>query len=315
MMENEFPQKKIVIPGGSGYLGQYLANYFSKKGYEIFILSRNPKVQKPGIYTLLWDGKSQGDWMQIFENATAVINLSGKSVDCRYTDINRKEIITSRLLSTEAIGLAFQKSNNPPPLWINASSATYYKDTRGNEKANDEKEGKAGTGFSVNVCKQWEQSFFKFNIPNIRKIALRISFVLGNSGGALPSLIQLSKLGLGGKMGRGEQFISWIHEEDFARIIDWLITQNKIEGIINCTSPHPEKNVDFMKALRTIFHIPFSIPSPEFLIHIGSFFLRTEPELILKSRKVFPLRLLESGFQFKYPNLREALEEIAYKRN
>ncbi|MFZ0596962.1 MAG: TIGR01777 family oxidoreductase, partial [Flavobacterium sp.] len=238
---------------------------------------------------------------------TVLINLAGKSVDCRYTKKNKKEILLSRIESTKILNKAVLNCKNPPKHWLNSSTSTIYRFSL--DKEMDEINGEIGNDFSINVALSWEKAFFKTQAPNTLKTALRTSIVLGKNGGAFIPLKTLSKIGFGGKQGKGNQFISWIHEEDFANAIDFII-QKEITGVINIVSPKPVRNVDFMEKLRKSIGFPFGIPVNAFLLEIGSFFIRTETELVLKSRNVIPKRLLENDFNFKFGDIDKSFENL-----
>lgn len=298
--------KKIIIPGGSGFLGQHLANYFSDKGFKIIILSRNTKPSIGNIHYAKWDGKTIGDWANHFEDAFAVINMAGRSVDCRYTDANKAEILNSRVDSTKIIGEAIKKTQNPPNIWLNSSTGTIYRYSEDMEMT--EAKGEIGEGFSVNVAKAWEKTFREVDVPNVRKVIMRTSIVIGKNGGAMQPLVQLTKFGLGGFQGSGKQFISWLQVEDFCRITDYLLQHNHAEGIYNVVSPKPIRNKAFMKILRKVLKVPIGLPAMKWMIEIGAFFMRTESELVLKSRRLVPKRLLSEGFEFKYVNIEDALK-------
>ena len=303
--------QKIVIPGGAGYLGKALAAYFADLGFEIIILSRQPKnSSQKNIRFVAWDGENLGDWQQEFEGAAAVINLAGRTVNCRYNETNKKEIYDSRLKSTKVVGEAITKCSVPPKVWLNASSATIYRDAE--DRPMDEATGEIGIGFSVDVCRQWEQVFNEAMTPQTRKIALRTSIVFGKgAGGPYEAFRNAVKLGLGGAMGSGTQFVSWIHLEDFCRSLQWLLEHEELTGAFNLASPNPKKNSDFMRDFRQACGMPFGLPAMDWMLEIGAFFLQTETELLLKSRRVVPTRLLDSGFVFKYPNFDSALSAIA----
>lgn len=302
-------KQKIIIPGGSGFIGKYVAQFFLKKNYKVVILTRGKTEDKNGITYLNWDGNTLASWQKSFEGASLILNLSGKSVDCRYNEKNKKKILDSRVNSTQIIGEAIQNCTTPPKVWINMSTATIYEYTL-EGKANDEKHGTIGNDFSMNVAKTWENTFSKISLSNTRKIIIRTSIVLGKNGGALVPLVRLTRFGLGGKNGSGKQFVSWIHIEDVARIINWLLENKNATGIYNCTSPTPIPNHFFMKKIRAACGISFGLPAMKWMIAIGSFLLRTESELVLKSRKVVPNRLLEEGFEFQFENLERALSDL-----
>ena len=302
--------KKLIIAAGTGFLGQVLVNHFKDKFDEIVILTRGKSQIINKIKYVNWNAKTLSGWENELENATVLINLAGKSVDCRYTKENKKEILLSRIESTKILTKAVLKCQNPPKHWLNSSTATIYRFSL--DKKMDEIDGEIGNDFSINVALSWEKAFFKIETPNTLKTALRTSIVLGKNGGAFIPLKTLAKTGFGGKQGKGNQFISWIHEDDFANAIDFII-QNDISGVINVVSPEPIRNVDFMEKLRKAVGFPFGIPTNKFLLEIGSFFIRTEPELVLKSRNVIPKRLLNNGFKFKFVTIENAFENLLRK--
>ncbi|WDF45449.1 TIGR01777 family oxidoreductase [Chryseobacterium sp. KACC 21268] len=295
---------KIIIAAGTGFLGKNLEQYFLNKNYEIKILTRNPKRENE----ILWDAKTLGNWKTELENADVLINLTGKSVDCRYNEKNKMEIYDSRIYSTKVLQQAIDECQNPPKIWLNASSATIY--THSETHLNTEKNGIIGDDFSINICKSWEKKFFKTENQNIRKVALRTSIVLGKNGGAFPKFKQISKLALGGKQGRGNQMMSWIHIDDFCEAVNFIIENENLKGAINITAPKPLSNIEMMKQLREKIKIPFGIPSPVWLLEIAAIFIKTETELMLKSRNVYPEILLENGFQFQYYNFEKAIKRL-----
>lgn len=302
--------KKLILPGGSGFMGQYLARYFGERGYETVILSRQNK-QESGIAYKKWDGKHLGDWVQELEGADAVLNLAGRTVNCRYTPENRRQILESRVDSTRILGQAIAACTRPPRLWLNAGSATIYEDTRGELPANDEYSTRIGSDFSPGVCKAWEAAFFEAPVqPSVRRLALRIAIVLGKGGGALEPLLGLARRFMGGRQGGGQQFFSWIHLEDFARIVEFLIAHQEIDGIINCAAPNPLTNKELMQKLRRTVGRSWGLPLAEWMLRLGAVFMGTEVELVLKSRKVVSSRLPQAGFQFLYPELETALKQI-----
>lgn len=312
--------KKIIIAGGSGFIGEEMIRYFGKTN-KLIILTRNAKVSNNNRnhYSGLteadltntkfveWNGKTVGDWKEELNNADLVINLAGKSVNCRYTEQNKKEILNSRTESTKVIGEAIQQITHPPGLWINASSATIYR--HATDKPQDEYTGEIRDDFSVQVCKQWEEVFYKQKTPDTRKIALRMAITIGAGGVMLP-YFNLLKFGLGGKQGNGKQMYSWIHIEDTCRIIDWLFEHKELEGTFNCSSPNPITNEAFMKNLRQITNTTLGLPAYTWMLKLGAWVIGTETELVLKSRWVVPTKLLEKGYTFKYPFITEALQNV-----
>jgi len=305
--KNHKAMNKLIIAAGTGFLGQVLVNHFKDKFEEIIILTRGKSQTIDGIKYVNWNAKSFSGWENELENATVLINLAGKSVDCRYTEKNKKEILLSRIESTKILNKAVLNCKNPPKHWLNSSTSTIYRFSL--DKQMDEIDGEIGNDFSINVALSWEKAFFKTETPNTLKTALRTSIVLGKKGGAFIPLKTLTKTGFGGKQGKGKQFISWIHEEDFANAVDFII-EKEITGMINVVSPKPVRNADFMQKLRKAVGFPFGIPVNSFLLKIGSFFIRTEPELVLKSRNVIPKKLLENGFKFKFGDIDEAFNDL-----
>ncbi|WP_126651588.1 TIGR01777 family oxidoreductase [Chryseobacterium aureum] len=292
---------KIIIAGGTGFLGENLGKYFTEKGNQVYILTRNPK-RKNEIY---WDARTIGEWKNSLEKADVLINLTGKSVDCRYHEKNKQEIYSSRIDSTGILQKAIDQSSEKPKVWLNASSATIY--VHSEKHLNTEENGIIGDDFSMNICKSWEKEFFAVKNEEIRKVALRTSIVLGNDGGAFPKLKMITKLGLGGKQGRGNQMVSWIHIQDFCKAVDWVMNSETISGVINITAPEPLSNENMMKKLRKKLKIPFGLNAPVWQLEIASLFLNTETELLLKSRNVYPEKLIKNGFQFAYPGFDEAI--------
>jgi uncharacterized protein (TIGR01777 family) len=299
---------KIILAGGNGYLGTVLAKHFSNMADEVIILARKPQAATGNIKTLVWDGQTIGDWATKLQDADLLVNLCGKNVNCRYTPKNKKEIINSRLIPTRLLGEVIKSLENPPKLWINITSATIYRHAE--DHAQDELTGEIGDGFSIEVCKAWESSFFENETLKTRKVALRMGIVLGLKDGAFPRLLNLVKLGMGGKQGNGEQYVSWVHEQDAAGSIEWLLNHNKISGVVNCTAPGTIKNHVFMRSIRKAYGISFGLPAPAWLLAMGAKIIGTETELILKSRWVKPAVLLASGFEFKYGGIEGALKAL-----
>ncbi|HXB61093.1 MAG TPA: TIGR01777 family oxidoreductase [Candidatus Acidoferrales bacterium] len=310
--------KKIVIAGGSGFLGRALAAHFHERGYAIIILTRSPKIPPNGAHEIGWDARTVGDWAKELEGITAVINLVGRSVNCRYTERNRKLILESRIQATRAIGEAIAKCKAPPQVWLNASTATIYKHNFG--PAWDEAGKIGGTleakdEFSVEVATAWERTLNEAPTPATRKVAMRAAMVLGTGKNSVfPMLLRLTRLGLGGKMGDGRQMVSWIHEKDFCRAVEWIIAHDQFSGAVNIAAPNPVANAEMMRLFREACGMPVGLPAAKWMLEIGAFFLRTETELIIKSRCVVPRQLMESGFTFSFPFLRTALEDLLARR-
>jgi uncharacterized protein (TIGR01777 family) len=299
---------KIVLAGGNGYLGRVLAEYYKNLSQEVIILSRKAGVDHENCRTILWDGRTESEWVDHIDNADLLINLCGKNVNCRYTDDNRAEIINSRIIPTRLLGKVISEMQDPPKLWINITSATIYRHAE--DRPQDDETGEIGYGFSIDVCRRWEEAFFSTNTPLTRKIALRMGIVLGRNDAAFPRLLNLVKCGLGGKQGDGQQYVSWVHEQDAAKCTEWLLQRDEFNGVINCTSPEPLKNAALMRTIRHAYGIPFGLPSPAWLLEIGAMLIGTETELILKSRWVLPKRLLDSGYTFLFPKAEHAVKDI-----
>lgn len=292
---------KIIIAGGTGFLGENLEKHFTEKGNQVYILTRNPQHKNE----ILWDAQTIGEWKNYLEKADVLINLTGKSVDCRYNEKNKNEIYSSRIESTRILQKAIDQCSDKPKIWLNASSATIY--VHSEKHINTEENGIIGDDFSMNICKSWETEFFKVENEEIRKVALRTSIVLGKNGGAFPKLKMITKLGLGGKQGRGTQMVSWIHIEDFCKAVDWIIRHETLSGTVNITAPAPLSNQNMMRKLRNKMKMPFGLNAPVWQLEIASLFMKTETELLIKSRNVYPEKLIKSGFKFLYPEFDEAI--------
>lgn len=300
--------RKIILAGGNGYLGNVLVGYYRNLAEKIIILSRKCAPENDNVKTIVWNGIDGGDWEGELEGAELLINLCGKNVNCRYTEKNKREIISSRTQPTILLGKVISKLKNPPVLWINITSATIYRHAE--DCPQDEETGDIGYGFSIEVCREWEKTFFETDTPLTRKIALRMGIVLGRHDGAFPRLLNLVKFGLGGRQGDGQQYVSWVHEQDAAKCTEWLIEHKDINGVINCTAPEPIKNTDLMKCIRSSYGIPFGLPSTTWLLELGAMMIGTETELILKSRWVVPKRLVDRGYQFLFNKADHAVKDI-----
>jgi len=311
---------RIVLPGGSGQVGNILARHFHAKGDSVVVLTRHP-IPAPWRCAN-WDGVNFGHWARELEEADVVINLTGRSVNCRYKGANRREILESRIKSTQILGEAMRQAPHPPHLWMNASTATIYRHAL--DRPMDEATGEIGGReadapdtwrFSIDVATRWEEAFFGCETPATRKIALRSAMTMSTDrGGIFDVLLRLVRFGLGGASGSGKQFVSWIHEVDFVRAIDFLIARKEMQGCVNLASPQPLPNKEFMAALRAAWGIHFGLSAAEWMLEIGAVFLRTETELILKSRRVVPGRLLKSGFQFRFPDWPFAAQDLVQRR-
>ncbi|RKD25995.1 TIGR01777 family protein [Ammoniphilus oxalaticus] len=291
--------EKVVIAGGTGFIGNYFEERFEELGYEVKIISR----QSPYIP---WD--DQAGIIEALENAQILINLAGKSVNCRYNEANKREIIDSRTRTTTLLGESILKCENPPNLWINSSTATIYRHAE--DRPMTEEEGEIGTGFSVEVAKTWEECFFDFNLPQTRQIALRIAIVLGPGGGVMTPYINLTRFGLGGPQGPGTQMFSWIHVEDLFQIVRFLEEREDLDGVFNCSAPKPVSNRELMRQFRQAMNVPIGLPAPKWMLELGAVLIKTETELVLKSRWVLPKRLEQAGYAFRFRSLRDTLENI-----
>ena len=300
--------KKIVIAGGTGYLGSVLVSHFKSKCKEIIILSREDGKSYENVLFVKYNTITYSGWGEELEGADVLINLAGKNVNCRYNEKNKKEILESRLGSTRILGEAVRSCKNPPKVWIQGASATIYRHAE--DRAMDEETGEIGEGFSVEVCKQWENCFWEQDLQKTRKVLMRIGIILGRKGGAFPYYYNLAKTGLGGKHGSGKQMISWLHEEDFAKMVAYFITNSGTEGVYNCTAPDPVSNAEFLKELRKQLKMPVGIPSPAWLLEMGALLMQTETELMLKSRWVVSARLLKEGFDFNHPGIEGAIRTL-----
>ena len=299
---------RVVIPGGSGQVGTILARAFHRDGHDVVVLSRRP-VAAPWRMAR-WDAATLGDWTKELEGADVVINLAGRSVNCRYTEANRREILESRVESTRIVGEAIARATRPPPLWLQASTATIY--AHRFEAPNDEESGLLGGDepdtperwrFSIDVATAWEREVEDAVVPATRKVRLRSAVIMSpDHGGIFDVLLGLVRRGLGGRAGSGQQYVSWIHDEDFIRAIRWVMDHPELDDVVNVASPNPLPNADFMRAIREAAGARLALPSAEWMLEVGAFLLRTETELVLKSRRVIPARLLRSGFEFRHPD-------------
>jgi uncharacterized protein (TIGR01777 family) len=325
-----FRPLRIVLPGGSGQVGQALARHFTERGHQVIVLTRGPYTA-PWL-SVHWDGENVGPWTEYLEGADVCINLAGRSVNCRYDAANRQAIYDSRIRSTWLLGKVIAGLAAPPRLWMNASAATIYAravDASGVDLPLDEASGELGADglttstvpsvnrwlqrrdFSRRVARDWEAAFFTAQTPHTRKVVLRSAVVLGAApGSAFAVLSRLVRLGLGGTQGNGRQFVSWIHETDYARAVEFLIEREELDGPFNIAAPNPLPNREFMAALRWAWDVPNGLPAPSLAIKLGAIFLRTEPELVLQSCRAVPGRLLDAGFDFQFPHWPEAAEDL-----
>jgi uncharacterized protein (TIGR01777 family) len=317
-INSSFHQRKlrIVIPGGSGQVGNVLARHFHGQGHSVTVLSRQPMSAPWQV--LPWKGRNLGSWTQVVDGADIVINLAGRNVNCRYSPKNRREILESRTLSTRAVGQAIAQAAKPPALWMNASTATIYRHAL--DRPMDETTGELGGQeigapstwrFSIDVATSWERELFAAATPGTRKIALRSAMTMSaDRDGIFDTLLRLVRAGLGGQAASGEQFVSWVHETDFVRAIDFLIEHQTLDDCINICSPCPLPNQEFMRDLREAWGTRIGLPATRWMLELGAVFLRTETELILKSRRVVPQRLLEAGLKFNFADWPTAAADL-----
>jgi uncharacterized protein len=293
-----------------------LARALHRGGHDVVVLSRAPSAAP--WKTVAWDAAALGDWVRYLDGADVVINLAGRSVNCRYGAGNRRKIMESRVVSTRLVGQAIRAAASPPRVWLQASTATIY--AHRYDAAHDEANGVIGGSepdappgwrFSIDVARAWERELDAAIVPATRKVALRSAVVMSpDRGGPFDILLMLVRRGLGGRSGDGRQYVSWIHERDFIASIEWLIARDDISGIVNLAAPNPLPNADFMRALRQAWGTPIGLPATAWMLEIGTFLMRTETELVLKSRRVIPGRLLHEGFRFAFPSWPEAARDL-----
>jgi len=315
---------RIVLPGGSGHVGSLLAYYFQERGHRVTVLTRAPYTASwPAVH---WDAIHPGPWVETLEGADVCINLTGRSVNCRATAGNRRQLYDSRIGPTQLLHQVIAGLANPPRVWFNASTATIYRHAL--DRPMDEATGEIGGNewveswlgrrrapqkwnWTVRLVRDWERVFFSTPTPRTRKVALRTSLVMSPAPGSVFAVLsRLARVGLGGTQGSGRQYVSWIHESDFARAVEFLIARDDIQGPVNLAAPHPLPNRDFMRDLREAWGMPNGLPAPAPLLLLGMFLLRSEPELVLKSRRVVPQRLLDAGFEFQFPAWPEAAQDL-----
>ena len=304
---------RIVIPGGTGHLGHILARHFHEQGHDVTVIARHLRQEKWAV--IPWNAFELDEWAKSIDGADVVVNLAGRSVNCRYTAANQREIRQTRTIPTGLIAQAIARSSNPPRVWLNASTATIY---RHSIESMDEVTGVIGTNevgkwrFSADVAQEWERALLAEPLPKTRRVAMRTAMVMSpDPGGAFDAFLNLVRWGFGGKIASGQQYISWIHDVDWIRAIEFLIEREDLSGAVNLTSPCPLRNRQFMKHLRAAWCTSYwGIPTPGWALPIGAMILRTETELVLKSRYVAPKRLCEAGFDFHFPNWRGACQDL-----
>ena len=299
--------KKLILPGGSGFLGESLATFLQEKGYELVILTRGASTERNGIRYMHWDGKSLGEWASEIDGSHAIVNFTGKSVNCIYTAKNQAEIISSRVDSVRVLTKAILKCQEPPQAFVQAGSLAIYGDTRDLCDEN----APHGDSFSVQVCERWEDTFFETELEMTRKVLLRIGFALGNTGGALEPLVKLVKLNLGGTVGSGNQYISWLHIDDLNEMFLRAIENEQMSGIYNATGPTPSTNKEFMQTLRKVMKKGWAPPTPSPFVWLGAYtVMQTDPGLALTGRNCIPRKLLEEGFHFTHTDLEKSLLDL-----
>ncbi|MFL6061603.1 MAG: epimerase [Marmoricola sp.] len=309
---------RIVIPGGSGQVGGLLRRWFAGDGHDVVVLSRRPEILEPGIRHRVWDARSEGDWIEELEGADVVVNLAGRSVSCRYTDTHLREMMSSRVDSTLAVGRALESVDQPPATWLQMSTATIYAHRR--DEPNDERTGIIGGDepdvplyweYSVRIAKRWEEAQNRADLPSTRRVALRTAMVMSpDRGGVFDYLLGMARLGLGGPVAGGSQYVSWIHAVDFCRAVDLLVRRSDIDGPVNLAAPGPLPQRDLMRDLRRAWGHRPGLPATRAMAELGAWALRTDTELLLKSRRVVPGRLREAGFDFVHPTWSGAAADL-----
>ena len=309
---------KVVIPGGTGQVGGLLRRALSARGHEVVVLSRHPGELEPGIQHLGWDGRTMGDWATAVDGADAVVNLAGRTVSCRYTDENLRQMMDSRVESTRVVGDAVAKAARPPRVWLQMSTATIYADRR--DAPNDEATGVIGGSepgvpdyweYSVRIARNWESAQLEADLPDTRRVALRAAMVMSpDRGGVFDVLLRMARLGLGGPVAGGGQYVSWIHDGDFVRAVELLIDREDLDGPVNLAAPQPLPQRELMHGLRRAWGRRVGLPATAWMAEIGAWALRTDTELLLKSRRVVPGRLLDAGFVFGHPDWPGAAEDL-----
>ncbi|MFF5516930.1 DUF1731 domain-containing protein [Streptomyces coeruleorubidus] len=305
---------KIVIPGGTGQVGTVLKRALSAAGHDVVVLSRRPRQQGD----VHWDGTTLGPWAGEIDGSDVVVNLAGRSVNCRYTPANLREMTDSRVHSARVVGEAIAAAARPPRVWLQMSTATVY--AHRFDAPNDEATGVIGgtepdaPGYwahSVDIAKAWEREQETAGTPHTRKVALRAAMVMSpDRGGVFDVLLRLARLGLGGPVAGGAQYVSWIHDQDFVRAVGFLVARDDITGPVNLAAPAPLPHRDFMRALRTAWGVPVGLPATRLMAEAGAFVLRSDTELLLKSRRVVPGRLLDAGFTFGHPDWPAAADDL-----
>jgi uncharacterized protein len=299
--------KRIILAGGSGFLGTALACELIRHGHEVVVFTRSPQTRTDGVREVAWDGKNLGGWVQLLEGAQAIVNLTGKNINCPHTPENLQEITASRVNSVSVLNTALGQVKTPPRVWVQASATGFYGDSK--DRLCEETSPNGDDALS-RICRDWENAFAGVNLPQTRKVTLRIGFVLGRESGALPVLARLTKWFLGGAVGSGRQYISWIHLADLVQMFVAAIERDNLSGTFNAVAPNPVTNAEFMRELRRALHRPWSPPAPEIAVRLGARLMDSEPSLALVSQRCAPKRFLEADFKFQFFGLRAALENL-----
>jgi uncharacterized protein (TIGR01777 family) len=300
-------RKRLVIAGGSGFIGRALAREFSVRGFAVVVLTRSPRQRRDGVLETAWDGVHPGAWTPVLEGAEAIINLSGQNINCRHTPENLRAITASRVDSVKAIATVLGQAKLTPRVWVQASAVGIYGDT-GNTICDES--APVGDDPLADVCRQWEATFAAARVPPTRKVTLRIGFVLGRDGGALPVLCKLTRSFLGGAAGNGRQYVSWIHLADLVAMFVAAVEDEKWSGTFNAVGPQAVTNGQFMRELRRVLHRPWSPPAPEFAVKLGARLLGSEASLALVSQRCVPKRFLAGGFKFQFTDIASALSDL-----
>ena len=299
--------RKIILAGGSGFLGQKAAHYFAEGDHEVIVLTRGKPKREGKINYIQWSGCDVGEWVEHLEGAFALINFSGKSINCVHTEKNRQLLRESRISSVQTLLQAVAQTKAPPEVFIQLTALGFF----GNTHHRCTEETERGDDFLASLCSDWEEAFFAGELTQTRRVVFRTGLALGKGGGVLPPLVRITKCFLGGTVGNGKQYMSWVHVKDICRMFEFILSRPQAEGIYNTACPQPVTNRFFMKTLRKTFKRPYAPPVPAFAIRlVARFILRTEADLLLGSSNCLPQRLIQEGFQFKYPTLEEALRSI-----
>ncbi|WP_432497921.1 epimerase [Kineococcus gypseus] len=314
---------KVVLPGGTGQVGGVLRRALARRGDDVVVLGRRPQRLEDGVRHVLWDGRSPGPWQDEVDGADAVVNLAGRTVNCRYTDANLRQMMDSRVDSARAVGEAVARAARPPRVWLQMSTATIYADarSRGDDLPHDEEDGVLGGEepgvplyweYSVRIARRWERAQAEADTPATRRAVLRTSMVMTpDAGGVFDYLSTMARLGLGGAVAGGEQFVSWIHGDDFVRAVLLLLERDDLDGPFILAAPEPVPQRELMRSLRAAWGVPVGLPATRLMAEVGAFVLRTDTELLLKSRRVVPGRLLAAGFTFEHPRWAAAAQDLA----